>query len=127
MSKPKEFQNTKNPANIIAGRNLRYFMDANGISSQQLAESFGIEKESLQKILSGTNAISGPYNYILLNEYNCDLNFIYGGIARSDTLITELQLIEKTDMKEKTKDAIVRQLLYLSNLVENMDSLSDQV
>lgn len=30
-------------------------------------------------------------------------------------------------MKEKTKDAIVRQLLYLSNLVENMDSLSDQV
>lgn len=123
MSKPKEFQNTKNPANIIAGRNLRYFMDAN----EQLAESFGIEKESLQKILSGTNAISGPYNYILLNEYNCDLNFIYGGIARSDTLITELQLIEKNDMKEKTKDAIVRQLLYLSNLVENMDSLSDQV
>lgn len=122
MSKPKE---SKNSANIIAGRNLKYFMDANGISNQQLAESFGIEKESLQKILSGTNAISGPYNYILLNEYNCDLNFIYGGIARSDTLITDIQLVEKSDIRGKTKEAIVRQLLYLAKLIEDMDNMND--
>ena len=69
---------TKNPANVFAGRNLKYFMDVNGIEDEQLAASFGIEPDSLQRILSGRNAISGPYNYILLNEYNCDLNFIYG-------------------------------------------------
>lgn len=124
MSKPKD---PKNPANIIAGRNLKYFMDANGISNQQLAESFGIEKESLQKILSGRNAISGPYNYILLNDYNCDLNFVYGGVARSDALINEIQLVESYGVKEKIRESIVRQMHYLANLLDDIDKLDDTI
>lgn len=124
MSKPKD---PKNPANIIAGRNLKYFMDANGISNQQLAESFGIEKESLQKILSGRNAISGPYNYILLNDYNCDLNFIYGGVARSDALINEIPLVESYGVKEKIRESIARQMHYLANLLDDMDKLDDAI
>lgn len=65
-------KSARNATNVFAGRNLKYFIESNGISQEQLAESFGIEKDSLQKILNGTNAISGPYNYILLNEYNCN-------------------------------------------------------
>lgn len=67
-------KSARNAANVFAGRNLKYFIESNGISQEQLAESFGIEKDSLQKILNGTNAISGPYNYILLNEYNATLS-----------------------------------------------------
>lgn len=124
MREPKE---PKNPANIISGRNLKYFMDTNGITNQQLAKSFGIEKESLQKIISGRNVISGPYNYILLNEYNCDLNFIYGGVARSDTLLNEIQLVEKSGAQNKIRESIVRQMRYLANLLENLDKLDDVI
>lgn len=124
VSKPKE---SKNPANVIAGRNLKYFMDINGITNQQLAKSFGIEKESLQKIISGRNAISGPYNYILLNEYNCDLNFIYGGVARSDTLLNELKLVEKSGIQNRMRESIARQMRYLASILENLDKVDDLI
>lgn len=124
VSKPKE---PKNPANVIAGRNLKYFMDINGITNQQLAKSFGIEKESLQKIISGRNAISGPYNYILLNEYNCDLNFIYGGVACSDTLLNELKLVEKSGIQNRMRESIVRQMRYLASILENLDKVDDLI
>ena len=124
VSKPKE---SKNPANVIAGRNLKYFMDINEITNQQLAKSFGIEKESLQKIISGRNAISGPYNYILLNEYNCDLNFIYGGVARSDTLLNELKLVEKSGIQNRMRESIARQMRYLASILENLDKVDDLI
>lgn len=117
----------RNPANVIAGRNLKYFMDTNGISNQQLAESFGIEKESVQKILSGRNAISGPYNYILLNNYNCDLNFIYGGIARCDTLINDIGMVEEAGAKGKLWDAVLREMRYLVDLLDKMNKMDDVI
>lgn len=113
-------KSSRNTANVFAGRNLKYFIDSNGISQDQLASSFGIEKDSLQKILNGTNAISGPYNYILLNEYNCDLNFIYGGVERCDKLISK-HLVEGKDRRTCAREAVVRELHYLADLLEDMD------
>ena len=116
-------KSSRNVANVFAGRNLKYFMQSNGISEVQMAKSFGIEKDSLQKILNGTNAISGPYNHILLNEYNCDLNFIYGGIARCDILLSESQT-EGKDLRKRTQEAMSRELHYLAELIKEMDQLT---
>lgn len=112
----------KNEANVFAGRNLKYFIDNNGISEEQLAESFGIERDSLQRILNGTNAISGPYNYILVNEYNCDLNFIYGGVAHCDVLVNDVQ-IEGAKARMTTDEAISRELHYLADLIKDRSEL----
>lgn len=111
---------SKNEANVFAGRNLKYFMQSNGISQSQVAKSLGIEKDSLQKILNGTNAISGPYNYILLNEYNCDLNFIYGGIGRCDGLLNEVQG-KGNNTRKRTQEAMSRTLHYLAELIKDME------
>ena len=111
---------SRNPANILAGRNLKYFMDVNQISEEQLAESFGIEKDSLQRILNGRNAISGQYNYILRNEYHCDLNFIYGDVENCDIILKDISQIEGTDARMKKQDAIVRGMRYLAELLENL-------
>ena len=118
MMKPKD---SRNPANVVAGQNLKYFMEVRGISMQQLADSFGIEKESLQKILSGRNAISGPYNNILVKTYNCDLNFIYGGIEHSDTLVREIDPIGQYAADNDKLKAISRQLCYLAGCLDNLD------
>ena len=123
----KESRDSRNPANVIAGRNLRYFMESRGITNQQLADSFGIEKESLQKILNGRNAISGPYNYILLNTYSCDLNFIYGGISHSDTLTKEVETQILEENKKKTVDLIARQMKYLSGYLDNINNLDESI
>lgn len=111
---------TRNPANVFAGRNLKYFMDVNDIPEEQLAASFGIEPDSLQKILSGRNAISGPYNYILLHEYNCDLNFIYGGICCSEKINIELELTKDEISESKMREALSRELHYLADILVNM-------
>lgn len=117
----KKTRNSKNPANVFAGRNLKYFMDCNNITEEKLAESFGIEKDSLVKILSGRNAISGPYNTILLNEYGCDLNFIYGGMVHSDILFKKISQIEKHNTRAELKNSITRTMRYLLELLENME------
>ncbi len=111
---------TRNPANVFAGRNLKYFMDVNDIQEEQLAASFGIEPDSLQKILSGRNAISGPYNYILLNEYNCDLNFIYGGISYTEKVNIQLEVTKDKISDSKMNEAVSRELHYLADILVNM-------
>lgn len=117
----KSRNSSKNPANVFAGRNLKYFMDCHDISDEQLADSFGIEKDSLLKILNGRNAISGPYNAILLKEYGCDLNFIYGGMVHSDMLIKDIGQIEQQSTGAELKKSITRAMHYLLELLENIE------
>lgn len=114
----REKSKIKNPDNVFAGRNLKYFMECNGITKEELADSLGIEKESILKILNGTNAISGPYNAILLREYNCDLNFIYGGMEKSDMLTIEYTKAEK---KGNMKEFVLRTIRYLLDILEKLE------
>lgn len=113
-------ESDKYPDNVFAGRNLKYFIQNNHISVKQLAESFGIEENSVQKILNGTNAISGPYNYILLTEYNCNLNFIYGGVGSTDALIHESLNGEET-MKRQMQKALCREMRQLEEMIMKME------
>ena len=108
----------KNPSNVLAGRNLRYFIETIGMSRDELAEKLGIEKDAVNKILNGTNAISGPYNEILLNELNCDLNFIYGGVARSEMLMNEIGMIESVESKRVLRESVFRMMRYLMDVFE---------
>lgn len=109
----KKSDSSKEPSNVAAGKNLKFFMESNGISKEKMAESLGIEKNSLYKILSGTNAISGPYNAILLKEFACDLNFIYGGFAYQDATVESVGKIERqcTDMEARERIAALIQSL----------------
>lgn len=110
----------KHPNNVFAGRNLKYFIQNNQISVKQLAESFGIEENSVQKILNGTNAISGPYNYILLTEYNCNLNFIYGGVGCTDVLINQSPNGGE-EMKMQMQKALCREMRRLEEMIMKME------
>ncbi|MCI8377809.1 MAG: hypothetical protein HFH72_04725 [Lachnospiraceae bacterium] len=75
----------------------------------------------MNKILNGTNAISRPYNQILLNELNCDLNFIYGGIARSDMLTNEINKIEQEGASKVLKRSVIRMMKYLMGILDTLD------
>ena len=115
-------KSSKNAANVLAGLNLKFFMERNGISIDELAESFHIKNDAVKKILDGTNAISGRYNCILVEKYNCDLNFIYGGIAYYDVLLDEERL-EKESSNGKKQEIFSRNMKYLAELVEYLDQL----
>lgn len=112
----------KNPANVLAGRNLLYFIESIGMTREELAELFHIETDSVNKLLNGTNAISGPYNEILLRELNCDLNFIYGGVARSDKMINEIERMKENGSKETLRNAVLRNMRYLIDMIEYLDN-----
>ena len=113
--------NKKNPSNVLAGRNLLYFIESINMSREELASLLGIERDAVNKILNGTNAISGPYNQILLNELNCDLNFIYGGIARSDMLTNEINKIEQEGTSKVLKRSVIRMMKYLMGILDTLD------
>ena len=113
--------NKKNPSNVLAGRNLLYFIESINMSREELASLLGIERDAVNKILNGTNAISGPYNQILLNELNCDLNFIYGGIARSDMLTNDINRIEQEESSKVLKRSVIRMMKYLMEILDALD------
>lgn len=112
----------KNPANVLAGRNLLYFIESIGMTREELAGLFHIETDSVNKLLNGTNAISGPYNEILLRELNCDLNFIYGGVARSDRMINEIEMMKENGSKETLRNAVFRNMRYLIDIMEYLEN-----
>lgn len=113
---------SKNIFNVIAGLNLKYFMECNAISVQDVAKSLGVKVDAVNKMLDGTNGISGRYNRILIEKYNCDLNFIYGGIPYYDVIKDNCRF-EKQLSDGKKIEAISREMRYLVNVVEYINEL----
>lgn len=110
----------RKPYNPVA-ENLKCFMKYKGISRKELAESLGVEKNTVDKMLSGSHAISGPYHEILLKEYDCDLNFLYGGVEYSDFLIKDVGMIENEDIsKQEAKRRLVVAIEYMVQYLANM-------
>lgn len=117
----KQTGKVKNPINVSVGRNLRYFIECKDISVQELADKLGVETDTVLRLLNGTNGMSSAYNKILLEEFNCDLNFIYGGIAHSQFLTNELEK-SKGDVPDKqNRKTIIRAMAYLLDTLENME------
>lgn len=71
----------KTEINIRIGGRLKRFRIKNGISADELAEAFGIVKDSLLRIENGSTGLSSEYAYILATRYNCDMNYLFGGVC----------------------------------------------
>lgn len=104
----------RNPINVYVGRNLRFFMECNNIPVTELADDFGIEKDSLKRILNGINGLSSEYCHILACKYHCNMNFLFGGLENSENL-SEIQTTTEATEPEK---GIVQSLRYLADVVE---------
>lgn len=109
----------RNPINVIIGRNLQYFMESNDIPIEEMAKSFGIEQDSLRRILKGINGISSEYCYILSEKYNCDMNFLFGGVERTGDLSN---VRTKVDKSETLGKSMARSLHYLADIIEMKQS-----
>lgn len=117
----KKTSRVKNPINVSVGRNLKYFIECNNISIQELADKLGIETDTVLRLLNGTNGMSSAYNKILLEEFNCDLNFIYGGISHSQFLTNQIEKSTENVSEKQARKSIMRAMAYLLDMLENME------
>ncbi len=104
----------RNPINVYVGRNLTFFMECNNIPVAELADDFGIAKDSLKRILNGINGLSSEYCYILASKYHCNMNFLFGGVENAENL-TE---VRTTTNKSEPEKGIVQSLHYLADVVD---------
>lgn len=102
----------KTEINIRIGGRLKRFRIKNGISADELAEAFGIVKDSLLRIENGSTGLSSEYAYILATRYNCDMNYLFGGVI----LEAECIRVEK-DVREEDSQCMARLLHYIADLV----------
>lgn len=102
----------KTEINIRIGGRLKRFRMKNGISADELAEAFGIVKDSLMRIENGSTGLSSEYAYILAIRYNCDMNYLFGGVISEDEC---LRL--KKDLRKQDSQYMSRLLHYIADLV----------
>ena len=115
----KSFRDNKNPVNVMIGRNLRYFMERKNISEKELSKDFGIERDSLRRILNGTNGISSEYCHILVAKYDCNMNFIFGGVEKSDIELEEEVACAQMEASN-SRSSVAKLMRYLADIVEIM-------
>lgn len=60
------------------GANIKRFREMKNMSRQKLADIFHITDDALYRIETGQTGFSGIYAYILAQELDCDMNFIFG-------------------------------------------------
>lgn len=95
----------------LIGANVRKFREMQGLGRHELAELFHITEDVLYRIERGQTGLSGVYAYILANELNCDMNFIYGR-----TMIPQLIETEETD--ESRRRMMARMMRYFAGLLD---------
>lgn len=60
------------------GQRLRDWRKMMGMGRKELAEQLHITDDALYRIEAGIIGLSPNHAYMLANELNCDLNFIFG-------------------------------------------------
>lgn len=104
----------KTDVNVKIGARLKRFRLKNGISADEMADSFGIVKDSLWRIENGSTGLSGEYAYILATKYNCDMNYLFGGFISDD----QFYRIEM-DLKEDDNQRLAEMLHYIADVVDS--------
>ncbi len=100
--------------NIKIGGRLKRFRVKNEITADEMAEAFGIVRDSLLRIENGSTGLSGEYAYILATKFNCDMNYLFGGVISDD----EFYRIEiKTT--EDNNQRLAKLLHYIADVVES--------
>lgn len=104
----------KTDINVQIGRRLKLFRNRNGIPADDLAEAFGIVRDSLLRIENGSTGLSGEYAYILATRYQCDMNYLFGGIVTDE----ELYKID-ADAREGGNKRLAEVLHYIADVVNS--------
>ena len=80
----KKSSRKKTDINVKIGRRLKHFRTVNGLSAEEMASAFGIVKDSYLRIENGSTGLSGEYAFILATKFNCDMNYLFGGMVTDD-------------------------------------------
>ena len=104
----------KTDINIKIGGRLKRFRMENDITADEMAEAFGIVRDSLLRIENGSTGLSGEYAYILATKFNCDMNYLFGGVISDD----EFHRIEM-DMREDDNQRLAQLLHYIADVVDS--------
>lgn len=104
----------KTDINIKIGGRLKRFRMKNDITADEMAEAFGIVRDSLLRIENGSTGLSGEYAYILATKFNCDMNYLFGGVISDD----EFHRIE-IDMREDDNQRLAQLLHYIADVVDS--------
>lgn len=100
--------------NVKIGRRLKLFRNRNGISADDMAEAFGILRDSLLRIENGSTGLSGEYAYILATRYKCDMNYLFGGVVTDE----EFYKIDM-DAGEDDNQRVAEILHYIADVVNS--------
>lgn len=92
------------------GANIKKFREIKNMSRQKLADIFHITDDALYRIETGQTGFSGIYAYILAQELDCDMNFIFGKdpVFQTDNVI-------QTD--EECREEMACTLRYYASLL----------
>lgn len=95
MKKPSR---KRTDINVEIGNRLKRLRKKNNLSVDELAEAFGIVRDSYTRIENGTTGLSGEYAYILATKYKFDMNYLIGGFVDEKTCYQiESQIKENDD------------------------------
>lgn len=97
MKKPSR---KRTDINVEIGNRLKRLRKENQLSVDEMAEAFGIVRDSYTRIENGTTGLSGEYAYILATKYKFDMNYLIGGFVNEDiSLHIENQIRENDDKR----------------------------
>lgn len=112
----KKSSRKRTDINVIVGRRLKHFRTKNGISAEEMAAAFGIVKDSYLRIENGSTGLSGEYAYILATKYNCDMNYLFGGVVSDDEFFKVNEVVREDDNQR-----LAEVLHYIADLVNGRE------
>ena len=108
----KKSTRKKTDINVKLGRRLKHFRTVNGIPAEEMAAAFGIVKDSYLRIENGSTGLSGEYAYILATKFNCDMNYLFGGI------VTDHESFKINESgREDDNERLAEMLHYIADIV----------
>ena len=93
------------------GQKLKEFREIYNIDRKEMAERFHITEDALYRIEKGKVGLSSEYCYILANELNCDMNYLFG----RNPVPRQMDSFEKKDIGDRE---IARILRYFAHILE---------
>ncbi len=101
----------KESVDELVGQKLKRFREIYSIGRKEMADRFHITEDALYRIEKGKVGLSSEYCYILANELNCDMNYLFGNSPVP-------QRMESFRKKDITGREIGRILRYFAHILE---------
>lgn len=118
--------NRRQTIDEIVGNNVKTFRKIHNLKRKELADKFHISDDAMYRIERGETGLSGEYAYILANEYNCDMNFIYGKMSPAEyaAKAAESQIVQIESAASESNSKNIMKLVsrVLNFAVEVLDA-----